>query len=106
MFAFEFEYIVLTLIIIIAEKEISIVARPPIDINKLFGFSHRILVLQSERDADLLNNQMKLLRTKSKYYLASQMQKLQIISSISDSSGRKSVPILRSHHSDSLAASS
>jgi hypothetical protein len=61
-----FEYIVLTLIIIIAEKEISIMARPPIDINKPIRFFHRILVLQSERDADLLNDGTKLLRTKSK----------------------------------------
>jgi hypothetical protein len=59
---FTFEYIVFTLIIIIAEKEISIMARPPIDINKLFGFFHRILVLQSESVKELLNNRKNLLR--------------------------------------------
>jgi hypothetical protein len=59
---FEYNIMFLTLIIIIAEKYISIMARTPIDINKPFGFFHRILVLQSERVKEVLNNRKNLLR--------------------------------------------
>ena len=49
-----------TLIIIIAEKEIGIMARPPVDTKKQVGFTRRIFVLQPERVTEIFNERVKL----------------------------------------------
>jgi hypothetical protein len=43
-----------TSIIVVAEKHIGVVARPPIDTVKPVGFIRRILILQPEKSAELL----------------------------------------------------
>jgi hypothetical protein len=42
------------------EKEIGIVARPPIDTDKQIGFIRRIFMLQPERVTELFNDRVKL----------------------------------------------